>query len=120
MYSDLETIYESMLTPKVSDKRPEYNDMYAIKPVDAFEKPTEEPTPNSSINKNILKPIVVDRNILKPIVDDLLELVEDFRKIARENGYNSKIYYRAGKVVEAASQLKQLLGIPSSDDKTNE
>lgn len=97
MYSDLETIYENMLTPRVSDKRPEYNSMYAEKPVDAFEKPApvEEPASNASI------------------AEDILKQAKALRKIAKEDGYNSKIYYRARNIQNLAEKL---LGLPSSDD----
>jgi hypothetical protein len=99
MHTDLETIYENMLaTPRSSDRKPEYRDnMYAEKPADAFEKPTpvEEPASNASI------------------AEDILKQAKALRRIAKEDNYNSKIYYRARNIQQLAEKL---LGLPSSDD----
>lgn len=95
MYNDLEAIYENMLTtPVFVSKKPEHNHMYAEKPVItavAIEEPKEE------------------ENGLELILKEIKAL----RKIAKDNGYNSKIYYRARKIQNLAEKL---LGIPESGE----
>ena len=98
MHNDLETIYENMLTTRKlsSDMRPEYQSMYAEKPVDAFENPSEPTPPEESLEKDVAEKILQEAKAL--------------RKIAKENNYDSKIYYRARKICQLAEQL---LGVES-------